>query len=106
MAFKNKKQQGAVMAKLNKKPPKSGQIYRPIKRNRDEKGHILTYSTVTPSGIKFERNTLREIKIMARDTDAEDKRDAKKTKKVISDSRKLLAELNSKKSKPKLKKRK
>lgn len=39
--------------------------YLPIIRNRDGKGHILTYSVTMPSGLKMEFNTLKEAKTMA-----------------------------------------
>ena len=39
--------------------------YLPITRNRDEKGYILTYTVVLPSGLKLECNTLKEAKVFA-----------------------------------------
>jgi len=39
--------------------------FRPIIRNRDEKGRILTYTVFTESGAKMEFNTLKKAKIMA-----------------------------------------
>ena len=43
----------------------------PIKRNRDENGHILTYTVLNPQYTKFgklnplEYNTLKEARLMA-----------------------------------------
>ncbi len=39
--------------------------YRPIIRNRDEEGRVLTYTTTTESGIGVEYNTLKEARLMA-----------------------------------------
>ena len=39
--------------------------FKPITRNRDEKGHILTYSVKSNSGAIMEFNTLKEAKIFA-----------------------------------------
>jgi len=65
--------------------------YLPIVRNRDETGRILTYSTTTPSGITFERNTLKEIRIIARIVDDEDNGEQ-----LRAEAQKLLDHLNSK----------
>lgn len=60
--------------------PETGPIYREIKRMKDDNGRILTYAVEFPygSGNWTEKNSLKEAKILARDTDAEDKRDAPK----------------------------
>ncbi len=55
------------MARLTKSQiEKLGYKFRPIIRNRDENGHILTYSVFVPIGdegetIEMEKNNLRDI---------------------------------------------
>ena len=69
---------------------KNRPAYRKIKRNRDESGAILTYTTTNESGITFETNTLKEARVVARII-----KDSKST--VVEDAEKLLKELNNKK---------
>lgn len=68
--------------------------YLPIIRNRDEKGIILTYS-VFVNGIEFERNTLKEIKVIAVIIE-DDKVDSKGLTKVQRDAQMLLDRLKLK----------
>lgn len=52
--------------RVDKKWRKAGIIgFRPIYLSKDDNGRVLTYLTTTEGGIRIERNTLAEAKIMA-----------------------------------------
>ena len=53
-------------------------VFTKIKRNRDHKGRILTYSTYTQSGYELEHNTIGEARVFAFDDIATSKKNKKR----------------------------